>query len=175
MYPRNRKDADFNDYQLIIDNDLKKINEVFKLYRIQDRILTMDLFHKELKNIARRRIFTSFMTEKIEERFKDKEITRRTKLNSNGTVNKLLAFRKYIHFYDIDSKFLRQFANYLRKPKGGKPGNEEGTVWTRPNNWFAGLRIYRVALVWPSTISWPVSTKAAIDLFVGAKEALPTA
>lgn len=126
IYPRKRKDPDFNDYQLIIENELNKINEVFKLYRIQDRILTMDIFMKELKNIDRRRIFTNYMSSKIQERFEMKDITKRTQTNANGTVNRLEDFRKLIHFYDIDSKFLKNFASYLRKR-----GNEDGTIWTR--------------------------------------------
>lgn len=144
MHPRSRRDSDFSDYALIIDNELKKINEVFKLYRIQDRLLTMDLFHKELRNIDRRRIFTSYMSEKIEDRFKTNDITKRTRTNSNGTVNKLLAFKKIIHFHEIDSNFLRRFATFLRKQKGEKKGNEDGTVWTRIKDIKAYLDLARI-------------------------------
>jgi len=127
IMPRHKKDIDFNDNMLIINNELSKINEIFKIYRIQDRLLTMDLFNRELSNSDFRKDFLAFMKISIQERYKTGEITNRTKLNHTTTYNRLYDWAKSISFFSVDSKFLRGFAIQLER----KIGNNDNTVWTR--------------------------------------------
>jgi integrase/recombinase XerD len=127
MSPRMKKDPDFNDYQLIISNELQKINEIFKVYRIQDKLLTMELFTEELANIDRRRDFIAYMVDKIADRYKYKDISKRTQLNHSGSLNRLKKFKKHLPFYAIDKKLLIRFSAWLKK----EYGNEDGTIWGR--------------------------------------------
>ncbi|WP_316780341.1 site-specific integrase [Pedobacter antarcticus] len=127
FFPRHKKDKDFNDYQLIIHNELEKINEIFKVYRIQDKVLSMDLFLIELRNIDRRRNFLAFMADKIDSRFTDKSISTRTRLNNYGTLNLLTRFQSTVPFYAIDRPFLRRFATFLKT----RYKNEDSTIWGR--------------------------------------------
>jgi integrase/recombinase XerD len=126
IYPRKRKDPDFNDYQLIIDTELKKVNEIFKIYRIQDRALTMELFLDELQNMDRRQSFLAYMKDRIDTRYKQKEISAQTRKNATGTYKKLKSFRPDIPFYAVDKKFLQKFVHHLRLK-----GNASGTIWSR--------------------------------------------
>jgi len=126
--PRFRKDPDFSDCMLIISNELSKINEVFKLYRIQDKLLTMELFNRELSNMDMRKDFLSYMNLAIKERFDRGEIELRTKMNHTTTYNRLCEWVKKVPFYTLDSGFLLAFERHLRK----KPiGNNDNTIWTR--------------------------------------------
>ncbi|WP_285055114.1 site-specific integrase [Pedobacter ginsengisoli] len=125
--PRKRNDPDYNDYQLIIDTELSKVNEIFKIYRIQDRVLTMELFLEDLQNIECRRDFIPYMEKKIMERYKYKEIGFKTKTAHIGTLRRLKKFRTIIPLYITDRKFLQQFkARLIQIYK-----NDAGTVWGR--------------------------------------------
>jgi integrase/recombinase XerD len=126
--PRQKRDVDYNDYQLIIDTELQKVNEIFKIYRIQDKLLSLDLFLEELANIDRRRDFIAYMRDKIADRYKYKEITLRTKQNHQGTLNRLKKFKMPLPFYAIDKKILQRFENFL---KGKGINNADGTIWGR--------------------------------------------
>lgn len=125
--PRSKKDTDYNDNLLIINNELSKIHEIFKVYRIQDRLLTMDLFDREYSNINFRKDFLTYMNMAITERFKSGDISKRTELNHRTTYNALLKWAKSIPFFAVDSKFLRGFALHLER----KILNGDNTIWTR--------------------------------------------
>jgi len=127
MKPRSKRDADFNDYQLIIANELQKVNEIFKVYRIQDKVLSMDLFIDELRNIDLRRDFLAYMEHKIADRFKYKEISNRTRLNNIGTLNRLKKFKTSIPFYTTDRKLLQRFKVHLST----RHKNDHATIWGR--------------------------------------------
>lgn len=44
---RAKPDSDFSDYNMTILAAQGKVNDIFKTYRLQDRILTVELFRKE--------------------------------------------------------------------------------------------------------------------------------
>lgn len=140
MLPRTKRDSDFNDYQLIISNELQKVNEVFKVYRIQDRVLNMSLFLQEYQNIDRRRNFITYFSDKIEERFKEKNIVERTKLNHTGTCSLLKRYKSVAPFYAIDKRFLEGFARYLKS----KHQNEDSTIWGRIKDVTTYLELARL-------------------------------
>jgi integrase/recombinase XerD len=122
-----KRDTDYNDYQLIISNELQKINEIFKIYRIQDRILTKALFIDELQNIDRRKDFIAYMIYKINQRYKEKEISSKTKQNHMSTLHRFVLMQKSIPFYAVDAKLLKKFTRFL----AAKYENEESTIWGR--------------------------------------------
>lgn len=127
ILPRSKKDQDFKDYEMMILTELSKINEVFKIYRLQDRLLTPELFKKELKNAGRRKDFLKFMETDIAERYNTGEIVLRTKLNHTSTYKRLVKFAGEIPFYAIDSKFLMRFVHWLKT----KCDNDIDTAWCR--------------------------------------------
>ncbi|TQM50024.1 site-specific recombinase XerD [Arcticibacter tournemirensis] len=127
ILPREKKDPDFRDYEMIIISELSKINEIFKIYRLQDKLLTPELFKKELKSFSRRKNFIAFMSQRITERYNLKQIGVQTKKNHQSTLNKLSEFKEYIAFHEIDKRFLEKFAGWLKT----EYENEDATVWTR--------------------------------------------
>jgi len=126
IHPRSKQDKDFNDFQLIINNERNKIDEIFKLYRIQDKLLTMELFLEDWANMDRRKDLIVYMHAKIEERYKQKEITKRTRMNHRGTANRLKLFIKSLPFYAVDRKLLARFVAFLTRK-----GNKDSTIWGR--------------------------------------------
>ncbi len=132
ILPRKKKgDPDFRDYEMIIITELGKINEIFKVYRLQDRTLTPELFKKELKTFTRRKDFIIYMSEDIKCRHKMREIAPQTYRNHMTTLHQLIRFSPVVPFHAMDSKFLTKFANWLR---GDDNKNEEYTIWSRIQN-----------------------------------------
>ncbi|RQO65067.1 hypothetical protein DBR40_24655 [Pedobacter sp. KBW01] len=127
LYPRTKRDPDYSDYQLIIDTELSKVNEIFKIYRIQDRNLTMELFKDDLQNIDRRRDFIPYMEHKISERYKYKEISFKTKTAHTGTLRRLKKLKSVIPLYSTDRQLLQRFKAKLIKDYD----NDAGTIWGR--------------------------------------------
>lgn len=127
LLQRQKKDPDFNDYMLIIGNELQKINEIFKIYRIQDKPLNMESFLFEYNNSDVRKDFIVFMRHHLKMRLMYKQIDERTHKNGTGTVNRLVEFCKTLPFYMLTDKFLIKFEHWLRTKKG----NGDGMVWSR--------------------------------------------
>ncbi|MCX2473584.1 tyrosine-type recombinase/integrase [Pedobacter sp. MC2016-05] len=123
---RSKKDKDHSDYMLIITNELTKINEIFKVYRIQDTVLTMESFNYELSHTDRRKDFIVYMELKLQERRKYKVIEDKTYVAGMGTVKRLRQFRNSLPFHGLTKEFFQGFAAFLKKK-----GNAPGTVWTR--------------------------------------------
>lgn len=127
ILPRGKKDKDYNDYHLIIQNQMEKVSEIFKLYRIQDKPLDLETFLYELKNTDRTKDFIVYMELKLKERLKHKEISNKTYIAGMGTVKRLKLFKGKIPFYTINKNLLQSFSNWLQK----KYDNDRGTIWGR--------------------------------------------
>ncbi|MNX82332.1 Tyrosine recombinase XerD [compost metagenome] len=128
ILPRAKKDVDYNDYLLIIGEKIHQVNEVFKIYRLQDQVLDMATFLYELKYYDRRKDFIVYMEVQLDLRLQYQQINILTHRACKGTVTKLKEFKGTLPFHMMTDKFLQQFASWLRKSPNN---NSEGTIWTR--------------------------------------------
>ena len=92
LLPRSKEDTDKSDYQLIIDSEITKVNEIFKEYRLSGKILTIGKFLEEYNSYTSRKDFLSFFLTDANERYKRKKIERGTRNGQVATLNSLRQF-----------------------------------------------------------------------------------
>lgn len=122
-----KKDPDYNDYQIIINSEISKVNDIFKMFRMGDRVLTMELFLKEYRTFENRKDFLVFMEHEIKKRYHEKTMKEQTYKNHTATLHKLQEFKPQLFYYEITSELLSKFSIFLNRKKG----NNTGTVWGR--------------------------------------------
>ena len=105
------------DNNLIIDNCLSRISQIFVRYRLQERVLNADLFLKEYKNPTHRIDFLAWMDQKIIYRVKSREVDAVTGKHQRVLLNKLKEYKPALSFAEIDLKFASNFRNWLRTDK----------------------------------------------------------
>jgi site-specific recombinase XerD len=106
---RHRKAKDKN---LIIEESLARINDIFVRYRLQHVRLTPEDLKKEWKNPSRLIDFYAWMNETIiERRF---EITDSSIRQHFTLLNKLKEFKAKLSFTEIDAEFIEQFRRFLK-------------------------------------------------------------
>ena len=127
ILPRNKKDPDFSDYNMIILSEMGKINEIFKRYRLRDKVLYVPLFKKEYKGYSLRTNFVEYMAYKISNRRSKNLISQGSVRLHNSSYNRLKEFRERVPFHELDKEFLEDFAAWLKT----EHENDDSTIWGR--------------------------------------------
>ncbi|RYE18638.1 MAG: site-specific integrase, partial [Sphingobacteriaceae bacterium] len=140
LLPKSKKDENHSDYQIIINTAISKVNEIFKLYRIGERVLNIELFLKEYTNFESRKDFLPFMEEEISRRYNEKNISHGTFKNHLSVLRKLQDFKPAIMYYEISSELLANFSRFLNVKKKNNPN----TVWAAIKALKTYLRIARL-------------------------------
>lgn len=109
---------DVRDDNLIIDECLARMNDIFVRYRLQHIHLTPELLKNEWKNPTRRIDFYSFFKEALHER--KKELAPGTYRQHNSVMNVLKEFRKSLAFSEINSDLIVAFQRWLKTKRGSK-------------------------------------------------------
>lgn len=112
---RTKDDIDVNDYNLMIRTEINKINEIFKKYRLAEKILTIELLKREYLEPDKSKDFLEYLSYKIKSRLKNKDISEGTRKVHFSLYWQLERFKKKISFQDVSPKFIEKFQNYLRK------------------------------------------------------------
>lgn len=104
------------DDNLIIENSLALMNDIFVRYRLQNIELTADLLKNEWKNPTRRIDFYAFFDEAIKDR--QKEIRKQTWKNHHSEINKLKIYKPKLAFSEITADFLESYKRWLKTERG---------------------------------------------------------
>lgn len=112
---RSKDDQDVNDYNLIIRTEIGRVNEIFKKYRLSERVLTIELLNTEYYEPNKSKDFLSYMSSKIVARLKNKEISKGSHKVHFTVLKQLIRFRTKIAYQDLTVKFVEQFQTFLRK------------------------------------------------------------
>lgn len=107
-----------NDDNLVIDECLARMNDIFVRYRLQHAHLTPELLKNEWKNPARRIDFYSFFEEALKER--KKELAPGTYRQHNSVMNVMKEFRGRLAFSEIDGDFIMRFQRWMKTKRGSK-------------------------------------------------------
>ncbi|AEL23987.1 site-specific integrase [Cyclobacterium marinum] len=121
--PRNKKDCNCNDLNLIIGDALAKANEILVDYRLRRKSISVAIFSKEYACNLNKDDLIVFMEQKINERVKYREISLGTKKSHTVTLNHLKAWKKKIAFADLNEKTGEQFERFLKLHTGAKSKN----------------------------------------------------
>lgn len=127
LLKRGSRDKQFSDFSMIIQREISKCNDIFVSFRLRDAPLTMEIFLEEFHQYHLKRDFILYMENKINDRYKRKQIEFQTKKNHTNTLKKLKDFQpKELPFESVNVKWCRDFETYLKK----KLGLSVNTVWT---------------------------------------------
>jgi len=108
-------DDDVNDYNLIIRTEISKINEIFKKYRLSEKILTIEILNIEYYEPNKSKDFVAYMSSKILVRLKAKEISQGSHKVHFTVYRQLIRYKSKIAYQDITVKFVQNFQKFLRK------------------------------------------------------------
>jgi site-specific recombinase XerC len=104
-----------SDYNLIIRQEVSRINDILTFYRLAGKRLTRELFVKEYNTYYNRQDFVAFYEAKLEDRYRTGIITKITHKNQKYTLNLLRAFRPMILFNEMTANLPEEFDAWLRK------------------------------------------------------------
>ena len=122
--PREKKDKEADDINLIIADATAKASEIFIQYRLRRRSLNMQMFLSDYQsNIVNKDDFLAYYEQKMKDRLRDGEIEASTLDNHRVTLNHLRKWKKVIHFADLDERTAFQFEKFLLKKTGAQSIN----------------------------------------------------
>jgi integrase len=124
---RSKVDQDFNDYSIIINSEKSKINDIFKLFRLSGKTMTMDTFFEHYNNGTSKLDFIAYWESKMKELYKRKRIEYLTLKTHTTSFNKLKEFRNPLMFLEINEKLLEQYEYWLKL----KYKSSNNTIWAR--------------------------------------------
>lgn len=136
LLSRTKDDPDVQDYNMIIQTERAKYNEIAKKYRLSDRTLDMEAFKRELRIGDSKKSLVAYMELKRNELFKEKEISLRTWKNVGSTIAEIRQFDEGVQFVEINQKWMQRFKLYLKRKVIFKSPKKKkllapGTIWTR--------------------------------------------
>lgn len=137
LIPRGKKDQEWIDAKIIIDKVRSDINDIFIKYRTSDKLLTENLFYKELNAAGSKKDFIHYMESKVKYRFRGGLIDESTYKKHIGTVDRLKEFKNEIAFSELSARIFEDFNVFLKKVKK----NSENTRWGRFKNISTYLNI----------------------------------
>ncbi|WP_183559581.1 site-specific integrase [Mucilaginibacter sp. SP1R1] len=125
LLPRKKADPDVNDFNLMIRMEQSKHTEILRTYRIKNISIEIRQFSKENRVFNQLGSFVSYMFRETDNRYKRKEIVKRSWQNHNSTNAIMVEFDGYWNFQHINLQWMKRFKHFLNT-KGYKPGH----VWT---------------------------------------------
>jgi integrase/recombinase XerD len=126
LLPRFKKDPEVSDYNLIIDIERGKHNEIHRTYRIRGEELDIPKFNKEVRVFNSRECFLTYMESESLSRLKRKEILRKTYQNVSATRALLKEYDPECLFKNIDVKWMKGFRQFMLNS-----GYMPSTIWSR--------------------------------------------
>ncbi|WP_185731247.1 Arm DNA-binding domain-containing protein [Larkinella rosea] len=70
ILPRKRNDPDFNDFKIIIDTEMGKLNDIFKAHRMAEKKLSLDKLIEVYHSFTSKNDFLKFWLTEVNERWK---------------------------------------------------------------------------------------------------------
>lgn len=115
LLPHQKKDTECNDYNLIIRDRMGRCNEIFVEFRLKGKELTISQFLELYHDYEKRKDFILYMEAKIQERYRNRQISLGTRNSHRNTLLWLKQFRPTIQFQELNKKFIEAFAAWLNK------------------------------------------------------------
>lgn len=147
LLPRGKRDSLYLDYNIIIQSELAKVNEIFKNFRLNDQILTPEEFKNQYNGYESRKDYNQFYKSALYARVRHKEIEFDTFKTQQTTLNSLMKFRKSIPFNEIGRELIKQYMFYLKSC-----GCSDNTIWARCKDLKTYMNIAKregINFVWP--------------------------
>lgn len=122
LQARRKDDPDLTDYNLMIEAELAKLNEIIKSYRLGERKITLAVLLNEYNSYTSRLDFLAFYQAEVKERYKRKKIEIGTRNGHAATLNTLREFWQHetrsvdkpLPFIALTPKLLENFRAWLK-------------------------------------------------------------
>ncbi len=142
LIPRDKRDPEVLDYNLLIDCERAKITDIILTYRLRREQLTMAKLTREMKVYDSKECFIAYFRREADRRYLKKEISLKTYQNAKAVLAQVIQYDNLSLFKNIDQKWMHDFRLYLQS-KEFRPGEyyAPGTVWDRLKTTLAYLKL----------------------------------
>lgn len=111
---RFKSDQEANDYNMLVNKEKAKVNDILMYYRHSDVEITLDKFKTDYKGYDTRHDFITWFQKEIAYRFQIKNISVNTKKSDLTVFKTLQDFRHSISFSELNQNLLEEFEGYCR-------------------------------------------------------------
>lgn len=118
LMPRWRNDPEAADYNILLSQELGKMNEVNRLARLSGRSLTVTEFKNEYKHFESRLDFVEFWQRILAERKTDGAIRAGSADVTASSLFCLIKYRPKLAFHEINVDFLDNYKNWMFNVQG---------------------------------------------------------
>lgn len=125
---RQKGDALYDDYTLIINGKLADVNEIFTHYRLAKQELSVEQLKKDYYNWQKRGDFYDFMDKEIRDRHRRKKIEHATYMCHRASLNKMKQFKPSCSFAELTPKMLENFQAWMKAKLGNRPATVSKTL-----------------------------------------------
>lgn len=124
--PRTKQDRDQSDLQLVIDQRLSRVKDIILADRLGEQSLTIKKLKHLILNYDSKKDFIVYMRDKIQQRYDDEIIKKRTFKNNMTSLGKLSEFKEQLFYSEIKEELFEKLKAHLTR-RGYK------------NNYIAGI------------------------------------
>lgn len=125
VLPRKKNDKEANDYNLIITDQIAKLNDIFIVSRLADKPLTLSEVKKEYLEYEKRKDFVNYMEKKIKDRFYRKKITEGTRKSHKNAWLWLRAYKNAISYNELTKKLIENYEAWLQKQTNKRTNDDK--------------------------------------------------
>ncbi len=112
---RWKGDQEATDYNILVNKEKAKINDIMMYYRHSDMTLTVEKFKQDYDGYDNRYSFLNWMKKEIDRRKEAYLIDENTAKDDHALVKNLRRFRKDIQFSELDQYLMEEFESWCRK------------------------------------------------------------
>ncbi|WP_343524401.1 site-specific integrase [Pedobacter sp.] len=133
LLPREKKDVQAREFNLLIKCEQAKHTEILVTYRLRKCRLSIKEFARELRTIDSKECFVSYMRREVKRRLDFKEIVPKTARNAMAVLSLIIQYDELSLFQNINKKWLQGFKLFLCNATYGKENRKykPANIWDR--------------------------------------------
>ena len=124
----SESDKDYEDYNLIINDEKARANEIFKRFRLSRQTITLERFVRSWEGFSDSDLI-SYMKYRSKEKLREKQIKLNTYKAHKKVIKKLEQWRPEISFMDLDELWAEKFDSFMQRTIKSRIGNTTNTRW----------------------------------------------
>lgn len=115
--PRSKSDTEAQDFNMLVQKEKSKINEIFMFYRHSDFELNAEQFEKEYARYGIKKNFILWAETENQDRYDADMISLQTYKNTKSQLKKLSEWKSEIRFSEINLQLMQSLEAWLRQRK----------------------------------------------------------
>ncbi len=111
---RHKGDQEASDYNIQIQKEKSKVNDILMYYRHSDMDVSISRFKQDYDRYDNRHLFIPWMREEIESRFGRRMISKNTRKGDLSILKNIAEFREDLRFSQINTLLLEELEGHYR-------------------------------------------------------------